>query len=66
MKEKNDKLQVENMTEADVEDLKASTQELTDVFYKISEKLYQQAGEAAGAQTEGPDDGPIDGDGTEI
>ena len=62
LKEKNEKLQVENMTDADVEDLKASTQELTDVFYKISEKLYQQAGEAAGQAGPGPDDGPIDGD----
>ena len=62
LKEKNEKLQVENMTDADVEDLKASTQELTDVFYKISEKLYQQAGEAAGQAGPGPDDGPVDGD----
>jgi molecular chaperone DnaK len=62
LKEKNEKLQVENMTDADVEDLKASTQELTDVFYKISEKLYQQAGEAAGQAGPGPDDGPIDGE----
>ena len=62
LKEKNEKLQVENMTDADVEDLKASTQELTDVFYKISEKLYQQAGEAAGQAGPGPDEGPVDSD----
>ena len=62
LKEKNEKLNVETMTEAEVEDLKASTKDLTDVFYKMSEKLYQQAGEAAGAEGGFEDNGPVDGD----
>ncbi|MFV0314166.1 MAG: molecular chaperone DnaK [Anaerotignum sp.] len=53
----------ETMTEADVENVKAATEALTQEFYKISEKLYQQAqGEAA----EGGDPNVVDGEGKEL
>ena len=35
-------LQPETMTETDVENLKKATEDLTEEFYKISERLYQQ------------------------
>jgi molecular chaperone DnaK len=43
LKELNDKLVVDTMTEADVEALKAAKEELTQTFYAVSEKLYSQA-----------------------
>ena len=43
LKELNDKAVAAEMTEAQVEELKAAKEELTQVFYAISEKLYSQA-----------------------
>ncbi len=60
-------LNAETMTEADVTNVKAATEALTQEFYKISEKLYQQAQAAqGGADTNeaGPD--VVDGEGKEI
>jgi len=42
----------ETMTDSDVENIKKATDELTQKFYKISEKLYKQQQQA------GPQDGP--------
>ena len=53
LKELNDKAVGGAMTEEQVAELKAAKEELTNVFYSISEKLYSQAGAAQGA--EGPD-----------
>ncbi len=53
LKELNDKAVAGAMTEEQVAELKAAKEELTNVFYSISEKLYSQAGAAQGA--EGPD-----------
>ena len=61
--------EVETMTDADVEAIKSSTESLRNEFYKISEKLYQQAQEAqtAGAgETAGADSDIIDGEGKEL
>ena len=56
---------VETMTDEDVEKVKTATETLTSEFYKVSEKLYQQA-QAAGA-AEAPNDNPdvVDGEFTE-
>ncbi len=43
LKELNNKFVVETMTDADAAELKAAKEELTNVFYAISEKLYSQA-----------------------
>ena len=45
---------VETMTDEDVEKVKTATETCTSEFYKVSEKLYQQA-QAAGA-AEAPND----------
>ena len=58
-----DGMQVDTMTEADVENLKTATEALKQEFYKISEKLYQQQQAQGGAQA-GPD--VVDGDYTEM
>ena len=56
---------LETMTDEDVEKVKTATETLTSEFYKVSEKLYQQA-QAAGA-AEAPNDNPdvVDGEFTE-
>ena len=58
LKSLNDGLSVDSMTEDDAKNLAEATESLTQAFYAISEKLYQQAAEAQGAQ----EDGPIDPD----
>ena len=50
LKELNDKAVAGEMTEAQVEELKAAKEELTQVFYAISEKLYSAAGAQAGPE----------------
>jgi len=60
-------MSAETMTEADVSDVKAATEALTQEFYKISEKLYQQAQEAQGdAAGDGGDPNVVDGEGKEL
>ncbi|KAF5076146.1 Chaperone protein DnaK [anaerobic digester metagenome] len=64
-------MNAETMTEADVEKLKAATEALTQEFYKISEKLYQQAQAAQGADPNGADPNGadpnvVDGEGKEL
>ena len=57
----------DTMTETDTENVKAATESLKQEFYKLSEKLYQQAQAAQGEADEngaGPD--VVDGDGKEI
>ncbi len=67
LKSLNDSADVNTMTEAQVEALKNAKEELTQVFYAISEKIYSQAapegdmGYDAG-QAGGADDGVIDAD----
>ncbi|MCI1958496.1 MAG: molecular chaperone DnaK [Clostridia bacterium] len=64
----------ETMSDSDVENIKKATDELTQKFYKISEKLYksqQAAGEAQGnaqsnAQSSNPNDNVVNGDAKEI
>ncbi|MDD3393298.1 MAG: molecular chaperone DnaK [Clostridia bacterium] len=56
----------ETMTEADVENLKAATEALTQEFYKISEKMYQQAQAAQGENPNGADSNVVDGEGKEL
>ena len=55
LKELNEKAVAAEMTEAQVEELKAAKEELTQVFYAISEKLYSQA--APDMNGAGPDMG---------
>ena len=54
-----------NMTESDVSNIKSATEELKQEFYKISEKLYQAAGGAEGAEPQQNDD-VVDGEGKEL
>ena len=56
----------ETMTEADVEQLKAATEALTQEFYKVSEKLYQQAQAAQGEDPNGAGPDVVDGEGKEL
>ncbi len=59
-------LVVENITDADKENLTAQTESLTKVFHEISAKLYQQAGAEAGAEEAGnPADDVVEGEYTE-
>ncbi len=70
LKELNDKAVAAEMTEAQVEELKAAKEELTQVFYAISEKLYSQAApdmngagpDMNGAGSSKADDDVIDAD----
>lgn len=60
-------IQVENMTDADVENIKSATEALKQEFYKISEKLYQQAQTAQGETPQGGNDADVvDGEGKEL
>ena len=59
-------IQVENMTDADVENIKSATEALKQEFYKISEKLYQQAQAAQGEAAQGGDSDVVDGEGKEL
>ncbi|MGL4792086.1 MAG: Hsp70 family protein, partial [Anaerotignaceae bacterium] len=58
-------MNAETMTDSDVESLKTATESLTQEFYKISEKLYQQN---QGQEGEAPQGDPnvVDGDATEM
>jgi molecular chaperone DnaK len=60
-------MNVDTMTDADVENLKAAIESLKQEFYKISEKLYQQQQAQGGAQG-GTQSGPdvVDGDAKEM
>ena len=60
-------MNVDTMTDADVENLKAAIEALKQEFYKISEKLYQQQQAQGGAQG-GTQSGPdvVDGDAKEM
>ena len=61
--------EVESMSDSDVESIKSATESLRNEFYKISEKLYQQAQAAQGAQAgEAPNGDPnvVDGEGKEL
>ncbi len=60
-------MNVDTMTDADVENLKSAIEALKQEFYKISEKLYQQQqaqGGAQGSTQSGPD--VVDGDAKEM
>lgn len=60
-------MQPETMTETDVANVKSATEALTQEFYKISEKLYQQAQAAQGGDVaNGGDSNVVDGEGKEL
>ena len=60
-------MQTETMTETDVANVKSATEALTQEFYKISEKLYQQAQAAQGGDAaNGGDPNVVDGEGKEL
>ena len=60
-------MQPETMTETDVANVKSATEALTQEFYKISEKLYQQAQAAQGGDAaNGGDPNVVDGEGKEL
>lgn len=67
LKTLNDSMQAETMTEADVKTLSEATESLTQAFYAISQKLYEQAAQQQQAEGEGPinPDDVVDGDYTE-
>ena len=56
----------ETMTDTDTENVKAATESLKQEFYKLSEKLYQQAQAAQGEAAQGGDSDVVDGDGKDI
>ncbi|MEG0319790.1 MAG: Hsp70 family protein, partial [Niameybacter sp.] len=66
LKEINEKVNLDNISDEEVESLKAAKEELTNVFYAISEKIYSQAapeGADMGAGTgSAPNDDVIDAD----
>ena len=67
LKAVNDRVVVETMTDADVEELKKAKEDLTQIFYAISEKIYSQAapdmnGADMGAGAASQDDDVIDAD----
>ncbi|MBQ2753458.1 MAG: molecular chaperone DnaK [Firmicutes bacterium] len=66
LKSMTETLAVDTMTETDVENLKAATEALKEEFYKISEKLYQQAQAQGGAEGAAPDSDVVDGDYKEV
>ncbi|MGO5053395.1 molecular chaperone DnaK [Lachnospiraceae bacterium LCP25S3_G4] len=57
LKELIEKTPAEEMTEAQVEELKAAKEKLMESAQKLFAKVYEQAGAAAGAQGAGPDMG---------
>lgn len=57
---------VETMSDSDVENIKSATESLRNEFYKISEKLYQQAQAAQGAEAPNGDPNVVDGEGKEL
>ena len=57
---------VETMSDSDVESIKSATESLRNEFYKISEKLYQQAQAAQGAEAPNGDPNVVDGEGKEL
>lgn len=59
-------MQPETMSETDVANVKSATEALTQEFYKISEKLYQQAQTAQGDVAQGSDPNVVDGEGKEL
>lgn len=60
-------MQPETMTETDVANVKSATEALTQEFYKISEKLYQQEQAAQGGDAaNGGDSNVVDGEGKEL
>ena len=60
-------MQPETMTKTDVANVKSATEALTQEFYKISEKLYQQAQAAQGGDAaNGGDPNVVDGEGKEL
>ena len=60
-------MQPETMTETDAANVKSATEALTQKFYKISEKLYQQAQAAQGGDAaNGGDPNVVDGEGKEL
>ena len=60
-------MQPETMTETDVANVKSATEALTQEFYKISEKLYQQAQAAQGGDAaNGGDPNVVDGEDKEL
>ena len=59
-------MQPETMSETDVANVKSATEALTQEFYKISEKLYQQAQAAQGDAAQGSDPNVVDGEGKEL
>jgi molecular chaperone DnaK len=63
VKELVEKFDTENINDSQVEELKKAKEDLTNVFYAISEKLYQQQapqGDANANNTEQKDNGPDD------
>lgn len=64
LKEINERVNVETITDAEVEELKTAKEELTQAFYAISEKMYAQAApnEAPGADAGNANDDVIDAD----
>lgn len=62
LKSMTETLSVENMTETDVDNLKAAVEALKNEFYKISEKLYQQTQQAQGGDAQANGGGNADSD----
>ena len=59
-------MNIETMTEADVTSLNEATEALTQEFYKISEKLYQQTQQAEGEAATPSEGDVVDGDFKEV
>ena len=69
----NDAATIDAMTESEADDLKSATESLTNIFYELSAKIYQQAGGEGMPDMEGfdpnaaaPDGDIIDGESEEV
>ncbi len=65
LKQLTESLVIENITDADKDNLVAQTESLTKVFHEVSTKLYQQAAEAQQAEGGNPADDVVEGEFTE-
>jgi len=78
LKSVNDRVNIDNISDSDMQDLKSATDNLMNVFHDVSEKLYQQAGGQQGQQGYGQqqdygqqsygggNDDVVDGDASEV
>ncbi len=66
LKQVSERTSIDNLSDSDVEELKAATESLTTVFHEVSAKMYQQAGGQETGNAQQNSDDVIDGDYKEV